>query len=355
VAVFLRRSINAVTALFAVQFAGGVAVIVNEKLRAKKVSRILDHAGAALLVTDDRLLGATPGLAFDDARILSLDAVDLPARGIDPEPAIGTDLALILYTPGPKGLMLSHANVLEAARTVSDYLHLSSRDTLISLLPFSFDYGLNQLTTSLLVGARLVIQRSMLPAAICKTLRYEKVTGMAGVPLLWTQLSQSYSPFLQKRFPHLRFLTNTGGRFPPEFLRRFRESHRRTDLHHMYSPAEAFRSTYLPPEQLEKRPDSVGKAGPNVEVLIVDADGRICGPGEEGELVHRGAHVPLGYWRDQEATERVLRPHPVFGEREMVIYSGDIVKADEEGYLYLVRRKEQIRTARTDKSGSFPI
>jgi acyl-CoA synthetase (AMP-forming)/AMP-acid ligase II len=296
------------------------------------------------------MLRLVPELPLDGRRVLRLDDAPASDEELERGPAIGRDLAMIIYTSGstgmPKGIMLSHEGLVAGAQTVADYLDLSERDVLISLLPFTFDYGLNQLLTSLLVGGTLVVQRSMLPADICRTLARERVTGMAGVPLLWLQLAERWSPFLQTQLPDLRYMTNSGGTFPRRLIEPFRRAHPRASLYLMYGLTEAFRSTFLPPQEVETRPESIGRAIPNVEILVVDEQGRACAADQAGELVHRGAHVALGYWRDPEATARVFRPHPLqeagCGAVETVVFSGDVVRRDAEGYLYFVGRRDQM-------------
>ena len=350
VAIFLRRSVEAVTALFATHFVGGVAVVIHDSLKTRQVQHILDHSQAACLVTDTRQLASTAGLQYPEPGIVNLDRAAPSATEAARERTIGTDLALIMYTSGstglPKGVMVSHANLLSGAQIVSDYLKLTAGDVIISILPFSFDYGLNQLLTALAVGGTLVIQRSLFPWDICRTLQREKVTGMAGVPALWLQLGQRHSPFSRMPFPHLRYITNSGGRLPEAMVRAIRQWHPHVDVFLMYGLTEAFRSTCLPPSEVDRRPGSMGRAIPNVEILVIDEDGKPCRPGEVGELVHRGGTVSMGYWRDPETTARVFRPNPLHdpsrGQPETVVFSGDLVKADEDGYLYYVGRRDQL-------------
>jgi acyl-CoA ligase (AMP-forming) (exosortase A-associated) len=350
VAIYLRRSLESVIALFATYLAGGVAVVISEVLRPRQINYILEHSGASLLVTDSRQRHYLPTPAIEEQRIIHIDEVHPSGRLFSPDTIIGPDLANIIYTSGstglPKGIMLSHDNLLSGAKIVSDYLKLTEQDRIISLLPFSFDYGLNQLLTALFVGGTLIIQRSLFPADICSSLQKEYVTGMAGVPMLWLQLIKSHSPFTRTTFTNLRYITNSGGRLPEEAVRLIRKSHPCVQIYLMYGLTEAFRSTYLPPDQVDAHPSSIGKAIPNVEILVMHEEGRLCREGEVGELVHRGANISMGYWRDPESTERIFRPNPFQktgqGYKETVVFSGDLVKADQEGYLYFVGRKDQL-------------
>ncbi len=350
VAIFLPRSIKSVVALFSAWFAGGVAVIINDVLKKKQVDYILEHAEVSLLISNNQLLSSIGNSPISSDRIIRIDENTPTENHYSSSVVIGTDLALLIYTSGstglPKGIMLSHSNLLSGAFIVSDYLEISEQDILISLLPFSFDYGLNQLLTSILKGGTLVIERSVLPTDICNTLTRERVTGMAGVPMLWQQLANTRSPFTKTKLPHLRYITNSGGRMPENLTKMFRQAHPHVNIFLMFGLTEAFRSTYLPPDQVDKRPTSIGKAIPNVEIIVINANGEICKTGEVGELVHRGGTVSLGYWRDPESTALRFHPAPMQKEKggiqEIAVYSGDYVKMDEEGYLYYVGRKDQM-------------
>jgi amino acid adenylation domain-containing protein len=346
VAIFLRRSVDAVAALFATWRAGAVAVILHDALRTRQTNHILEHSEAVCVITDSRQMLWVP--EFPCARVIQIDALEISADTDDPTPVIGLDLAALIYTSGstglPKGVMLSHDNLLSGAQIVARYLELTDRDVTLSILPFSFDYGLNQVLTAVLVGATLVIQHSLLPSDICGTIQKESITGLAGVPTLWLQLTGRLSPFLKREYGSLRYITNSGGRLPELTVRAIRAAHPQLRVFLMYGLTEAFRSTYLAPEEVDRLPSSMGKAIPNVEILVIDAEGRQCRPGEVGELVHRGANVSMGYWRDPESTARVFRPHPLQdfrnGRLELVVFSGDLVTTDEDGYLYYVGRKD---------------
>jgi acyl-CoA ligase (AMP-forming) (exosortase A-associated) len=351
VAIYLQRSIDSVIALFSVWSLGAVVVIINDVLKSRQVNYIIDHSEASYLITSSRLHSSLSGVRLSSERILIVDSkkeqVNLP---FIPTRIIGTDLALIIYTSGstgmPKGIMLSHNNLISGTQIISDYLQLTQNEIIISLLPFSFDYGLNQLLTALFVGGTLVIQHSLLPADICNTISREQVTGMGAVPMLWQQLAGNRSPFIKMQFPHLRYITNTGGRMPESITKLFRQVHPDIHIYLMFGLTEAFRSSYLPPEQVDIRPASIGKAIPNVELLVINDHGAICKPGEEGELIHRGANIAMGYWRDPENTAKRFRPSPFQqgkgGQPEIAVFSGDYVKTDEEGYLYFIGRKDQM-------------
>lgn len=354
IALHLYRSIELTAALFASWRIGAVAVVVNEVLKQKQIQYIVTHSEATLFVSSKQLLANITEPVISNEKIIAIDEAILTNEMPPPSPAIDADLAMIIYTSGstgmPKGIMLSHRNLLNGAEIVSDYLHITENDIIISLLPFSFDYGLNQLLSSVLHGGTLVIERSSMPADICNTLAKEKVTGLAAVPMLWQQLAHARSPFTKTSFPHLRYFTNTGGRMPEQLTKLFRQAHPHVQIYLMFGLTEAFRSTYLPPDQVDIRPTSIGKAIPNVEILVLNDKGEECAPGEVGELVHRGGTISMGYWRDPENTAKRFRPVPFEkgknGMPEIAVYSGDFVKKDEEGFLYYVGRMDQMIKSR---------
>jgi acyl-CoA synthetase (AMP-forming)/AMP-acid ligase II len=242
--------------------------------------------------------------------------------------------------------MLSHEQVMAGSSIVSDYLGITSSERIIGVLPLSFDAGLNQLMTAIQQGGTYVPMTFTFAREIVKTLERERITGMAGVPTLWSLMSQPSSSLEKQTLPHLRYITNTGGRMPQAVLATLRRILPSTKVLLMYGLTEAFRSTYLPPEELDRRPDSMGKAIPNTEILVVNEKGERCPPGVIGELVHRGPTVSMGYWGQPELTARVLKPHPFLpaelGDREKVCYSGDLVTIDEDGFLYFVGRRDNM-------------
>jgi acyl-CoA ligase (AMP-forming) (exosortase A-associated) len=347
VCIYLDKTPEAVAACYGVWFAGAILVPAHEVLHTQQLNYILEHSGSRVLVTNARKLARFGIKPIDQVAVLDYSLPKAP-HAIPDLPRRSADLnepAAILYTSGstgrPKGILISHDNLIAGARIVSRYLELREDERIISIPPFSFDYGLNQLLCSVKVGATLVLQRSHLPADICRTLRQEAITGMAAVPPLWLQMLGDASPFTRMEFPDLRYITNTGGVFPAKAVQEYRRLLPHVRIYLMYGLSEAFRSTYLPPEEIDRRHDTIGKAIPETTINVVK-DGRECEPDEVGELVHRGPTVALGYWRDPEATARVFRPFRDPGSTcsEVAVYSGDYVKRDAEGFLYFVGRRD---------------
>lgn len=357
----LDKSLEAVVALYGCWIAGGVAVQASSVLRSLQVHHLATHAEVAQFWTVPRLAAR-----LDEALLESFPPCDMAAqlellwskRETPQEclPAIGsgTELAALLYTSGstglPKGIMLSQENLLAGARIVSQYLGLRGEDRLLSVVPFSFDYGLNQLLGAVQVQATLVLQRSPLPADVCRSLKQQRISVLAGVPPFWIQLMDGRSPFPQQAFPDLRLITNTGGVFPADLVQRYRAHLPHTNVVKMYGLTEAFRSTYLPPSQLDVRPHSMGRAIPECTLLVIDEQGQLCSPGTAGQLVHRGPTVALGYWREEEASAQSFRPDPQpeaaardgDGKPRPVVYSGDLVVEDEDGYFSFIARMDEM-------------
>jgi acyl-CoA ligase (AMP-forming) (exosortase A-associated) len=349
VSVFLDKTPQCVISLYGSWLAGAIVVPINEGLRSRQVYHILTNSGSRFLVTDPRKQADLGAGSLGSTMILDAAAVAQPLQNdLSPPLASQDKRAAILYTSGstglPKGILISHANLLAGSRIVARYLELKPDERIISLVPFSFDYGLNQLLTAVYVTGTLVLHRSLFPADICRALNRHEITDMAAVPTLWLQLLQRHSPFAQMSFPHLRYITNTGGAFPVFAVKRYRELLPHVRLYLMYGLSESFRSSYLPPEYVDLHPDSMGRAIPECELFVVSAEGNLCAPGEVGELVHRGPTVALGYWNDPEATAKVFRPDPFnpSGPARPVVYSGDLVKADEKGLLFFVSRRDQM-------------
>ncbi len=376
IGIYLEKRFETVVASFGATTAGAVFVPINPLLKADQVGHIMRDCNVRVLITSpERLDGLRDTLAacpdcqhvvLTGARpdgtlptqvlhewAALLDATDaVPGNGAMSD----TDIAAILYTSGstgrPKGVVLSHRNMVAGAKSVASYLGNHGDDTLLAALPLSFDAGFSQLTTAFHSGARVVLLNYLMPRDVLNALVREKVTGLTAVPPLYIQLTQLEWPTGVDE--HLRYFANTGGRMPLDTLNALRARVPKAKPFLMYGLTEAFRATYLPPDQVDRRPDSIGKAIPNNEVLVLREDGSPCNADEPGELVQRGPLVAQGYWNDPEKTAERFRPLPAAaGVRpdglvmpEIAVFSGDTVRRDAEGYLYFIgRRDEMIKTS----------
>ncbi|PZU49295.1 MAG: acyl-CoA ligase (AMP-forming), exosortase A system-associated [Sphingomonas sp.] len=351
VAVWLPKSLECVVLLFAIMRAGLVMVPVNPVLRGQQVRHILADSGARILITHR---ARAAGLADPPCPLLLLEA-DWAALAAAP-PLTGRGqggdaLAALLYTSGstgaPKGVMVTHANLLVGARSVASYLGTAADDVLLSVLPLSFDFGFSQLSTAFHAGASVALLDYLTPRDVVQACTRHGVTQLAAVPPLWVQLAALEWP--PQTVATMRTLSNSGGRLPVPTVRALRALFPAARLHLMYGLTEAFRSTTLPPDLADSHPDSIGRAIPDAEILVVRPDGRVTDDGEPGELVHAGPLVTLGYWQDPERTAIRFKPAPPasrFGG--MAVWSGDTVVRDTEGLLTFVgRADETIKTMGT--------
>lgn len=371
VILYLPNSIELVVGLFGTLKAGGVFVVVNQSTKEDKLLFMANNCRASAIVGRGRqakllqnVMADAPSLKFavlterksEEAAQAHKNMVawqtiqeacppSRPSRlGID------RDLACLIYTSGstgePKGVMSAHHNVVFAASSIITYLENVPEDIVIGVLPLSFDYGLYQLLMVFKFGGTLVLEKGFTyPAQILKLMEKEKVTGFPGVPTIFAlMLQMDLSPY---DLSSLRYITNTAAALPPSHIKQMSEIFPWATMYSMYGLTETKRTLYLPPEQLEERPGSVGIAIPGTEVWVEDEDGRRCAPGEIGELVIRGGHVMMGYWERPEATAERYRPGPIPGER--LCYSGDLFRMDEEGFLYFVGRKDDIIKSRGEK------
>lgn len=372
VAVLLSKSFEFVASTFGAAYAGAAFVPVNPVLKPPQVGHILRDSGARVVVVSPERLGLLRG---ELACCPDLRHVVVVGAGGDPLPELegcvvsrwdaflavaggvdhgvmrtitDDDMVAIFYTSGstgkPKGVILSHRSMVTGAASVASYLGNRDDDRILAVLPLAFDAGFSQLTTAFHAGARVVLLDYLLPHEVVRVVASERITGLTAVPPLYAQLAAIEWP--AGGADQLRYFASTGGRMPREILGRIRARAPAAKPFLMYGLTEAFRSTFLPPDQVDLRPDSIGKAIPNQEILVLDAEGRQCPPEQPGELVHRGSTVAIGYWGDEALTWERFRPieSRVDGiiRTEIAVFSGDIVKRDAEGYLYFVGRRDDM-------------
>jgi acyl-CoA ligase (AMP-forming) (exosortase A-associated) len=369
VGVYLEKSWEAIVAMLAASRIGAAYVNINPLFKPPQVAYLAQDCDVRVMIGDSaRLADLEPGTvketAFykgerprDEVAGSLVDLAGVLQNGDAPavERSVSeADLATILYTSGstgmPKGVATSQRNVVVGAQIVSTYLENTAEDRILSALPLHFDAGMSQFTTALRVGATLVLQRSRLPGDLTKGLRRHGITGFTGVPPLWALLLRSAKTLREEPLENLRYIANTGGRIPQANLEELRQllEPAGTKIYLMYGLTEAFRSTYLPPEEIwrssSERGNCIGKAIPNTEIVVVNAEGEECAPDEVGELVHRGPTVAMGYWGNEEATRKAYRSNPLAPPElldvERVVFSGDLAKRDEEGFLYHLGRND---------------
>ena len=366
-----QNSVEAVVAFWGILEASAVAVIVNPSTKRERVSWLLNDCRPSAVIGDVRHVAAlaSPGswttlpVVFvlggcdggglgGGAGVVAFDAAILSERSDCPPPreCIDIDLAALIYTSGstgePKGVMLTHRNMLSAAASICQYRELREDDVILNALPLAFDYGLYQMLMSVRQGARLVLEPSFqLPVQVLSRAAVERVTIFPGVPTIFAVLAQieGASEFLTA----VRLITSTGSALPVNMIDKLRGIFPNGRIFSMYGLTECKRCSYLPPEDLERKPGSVGIAIPNTELWLVDENNCRVRPGQVGQLVVRGATVMRGYWEKPGETAKVLRPGQLPGEQ--VLYTGDYCRLDEESYLYFVGRMDDVIKSRGEK------
>ena len=358
---------EAVIGFFAAWKLGATACPIHPSIKADKLAGIMSSIEAAVVVTQTRMratveaalataklkpllaivqAGAedTLGTALRFEDLIAADADELPPAPLDEE-----GLALVIHTSGstgrPKGVMLTHANVTAACEAIVSYLGNTPDDTVLSVLPLSFGYGITQVVTMVMAGGTLVLEKSFaFPRKIIERLAEEKATGFPLVPpmaALITGMKDLEPGFL----PSLRYVTSAAAALPPAFTERLQHLLPETQLFIMYGQTECIRATYLRPEEAMRRPLSVGRAIPGTQAFVVDENGDPVPAGVIGELVIEGPHVMYGYWDDQLSTARTLSP--ALGPRRL--NTGDLFRADEDGFLYFISRRDDIIKTRGEK------
>ncbi len=361
IVVFAGNGWQTIVAFFAAWKIGAVLCPINPTTRTKRLSHVLEHCAPKVVIGEarkaptlaealatgpsakqPRVVLIRPNPVLPDAAILAdcLNTPPLPAMPELPD----SDLATITYTSGstgdPKGVMMGHDNLDAATASIVAYLDNRPDDVIVSALPLSFGYGLTQLLTVMRVGATLVLEKSFAyPAGVLERLREERATGFAVVPSMLALILRMDDPD-PALFGTLRYITSAAAPLPAAHIRRLRDMLPAVQLCCMYGQTECTRATWLPPDQIDRRPTSVGIAIPGAAIAVVDEEGRDVPPGTVGELVVSGAHLMRGYWNDAAATALALRPDPATGETRL--FTGDLFVIDDEGYATFVSRKDDI-------------
>jgi len=366
VAVYLDNCAEAVISIFGILRAGGCFVVVNHTAPPERLGYIANHCSARFLIAPANKLDqvrnartlciAPPRLIIVGSDISSdLGASFEAACRLQPSSSIpqiiDLDLAAIIYTSGstgePKGVTFAHRNIDTAVNSIVVYLENNAEDVILGVLPLSFGYGLLQLLVTFKTGARLILEKGFgYPYELAKRMKEERVTGFAGVPTMYAILTQLES-LANEDFSSLRYITNAAAAMPPPFIPKIKKIFPGARIYLMHGLTECLRTTYLPPDQLDQRPTSVGRGMPNVELWISDADGNRLPYGQTGELVVQGSNVMLGYWNDPETTAKVITAGRYPWER--ILHSGDLFRQDEEGYFYFVARKDEVIKSRGER------
>lgn len=361
----LDNGIEAAITFFAAWKLGGVACPLHASIKAEKLADIFCSIEPAAIIVQARLMpiieaacaisGKTPVIvvvqaASPVAGALSYEELTGAEAIFELPPNLNDDdLALIIHTSGstgrPKGVMLTHANIAAACTSIAGYLENTENDVVLSVLPLSHGYGITQMVTMAMVGGTLVLEKSFaFPRVVLARLQSEKVTGFPLVPAMAAMFA-GMPDLSAETLPHLRYMTNAAAGLPPTTTARLQTCLPHVALYLMYGQTECLRTTYLPPDDVARRPLSVGHAIPGTNVFIIDDSGTPVAPGETGELVVEGPHVMRGYWRNDMATAEALRPGPN-GPR---LHTGDLFWADEDGFLHFVSRRDDIIKTRGEK------
>jgi len=368
VAIYLENSVESIISIFGILKSSGIFVIVNPQVKAKKANYIFNDCNIKILITDNKHLKEISSILCNcpDLELLVIIDKQISVENVSKfkqkiiffdkilaeYPAVcplnkcnEDDLASLIYTSGstgsPKGVMLSHKNIVSASSSIIEYLENTDKDIILNCLPLSFDYGLYQILMSFRFGGTIVLEKNFLyPYSLIDLIIKEKITGLPIVPSIAAILLKLKN--LKKYdFSNLRYITSTAQSLSPKHIKKLQEIFPKTKIYSMYGLTECKRVSYLPPEDILLKPDSVGIAMPNVNTFIVDGNKRIITkPGKIGELVVTGCNVMKGYWNLPEETKKCLKTSSNPNVR--ILYTGDLFKMDDEGYLYFVSRKDDI-------------
>ncbi|BAF72045.1 AMP-binding protein [Sulfurovum sp. NBC37-1] len=366
IGIYSNKRAEQVIAILAVLSTEYVFVPITRLLKPEQIQHIIDDCNISCIITDKVKIENIKAINFG-GKIISYEASEQSDVSLEEIykcytaevkcDVKGHDNAVITYSFGssgnPRGIVIDHRALTDGARIVSKYLNIQKEDVISGILSFNLDYGLNQIFTTLYKKATLAIHKFVLPSDFFSHLIDENITVLPLMPIHITQMFDEDPHRIPQpeHFRNLRAITSSGGNITPLMVKNITTHFPDTAFYSMHGLTEAFRSAYLDPSQIHIRPNSIGKAIPDVEIFIINEEGEACKPREVGELIHRGACIYKGYWNAPDETakrfksihilDKVLHPEGQLTD-EIVIASGDYVYADEEGYIYFVSRKDDM-------------
>lgn len=324
---------------------GAIATIIDPACRIAQLTNAIQTAAPTVLVR----AASAPLPGSVDVPVLIVDDVPSEAAPSPPRRRLPTDPASIVFTSGstgrPKGVVQSHGNLLRGCHAVAGYLGVRDDDVLLCPVPWSFDYGYGQLLSTLVLGVTHVIPTAFNPFGTCEALARYQPTVLAGVPALFTYLMGGMSPIRETDGSSVRLITNTGGQVPGPVLAALGEAFSGARIVLNYGLTETYRSCYIP-DGTAMRPGLIGTAIPGADIVIVREDGTRADTGEEGQIVHRGDYVCLGYWNNPEATAVTIRPDPLapagHSRPAPVVFTGDYGYRDDDGLIVYRGRRDYL-------------
>ncbi len=366
IGIYSNKSIDQVIAILALLSTEYVFVPITRFLKPEQVSYIIEDAGIDCIITDKVKAKTIEAIDFG-GRVISYDPIEMECVTFEEIYKLyngnfdcsikGHDNAAMTYsftsTGFPKGIVMTHRNFTDGARVVSKYLGITADDVLSGLLSFNLDYGLNQIFCAIYAKATLAIHKMLLPGDFFTHLIRDRVTLLALMPIHITQMFDEDPHRLPRpeELDHIRAITSSGGKVTNRMLEDIERYFTKARFYSMHGLSEAFRCSYLDPEQIRIRPTSIGKAIPDVDLYVINEEGESCKPREIGELIHRGIGIYKGYWKSPEETAKRFKSIRILEKvidlegdlcDEIVVASGDYVYRDEEGYLYFVSRKDDM-------------
>ena len=379
IGLYSNKGIDQVIAILAILSTNYVLVPLTKLLKAEQVEYIIGDCDIKCIITDKIKLESIEEIKFN-GHIISYETShkDLPSfeeiYKYYNKPYTcdvnGHSNAVITYSFGlsgkPNGIVISHRNLIDSARVVSQYLHLEQNDVISGLLIFNLDYGLNQLFCSLYKRATLALHRFVLPSDFFNHIINDKITVL---PLMPINISDMFDED-EHRLPSaellkgVRIITSSGGNVTAKMIKDLEKHFTNAKFYSMHGLTEAFRSTYLDPSQLKIRPNSIGKAIPDVELYVIDENGKECAPRVVGELIHRGGYIYKGFWNAPKETEQRVKSIDILKNAinlegqlrdEIVVKTGDFVYKDEEGYFYFVSRQDDMIKTRGFRVNPYEI